>query len=387
MYILTAYKDNEKIFTITKSMTKNQLLLLRNTSKFTCPQCETPLRLKIGKVVTPHFAHIVLTNCLTSFSEKESPTHLIGKQQLAEFFTRVGCKVSVEAYLPKISQRPDLLVRNKRNIFAIEFQCSVIPVDDIEKRTAGYLRVKIPSIWLLRTPKNIQLITKGISIIKLSKFMQAFIKNLPSSSSTIITYDPTTANFFYFSQLVHISGSSFLAKIRALSIEQQTFPFAQVKILNREEGEGYWKLFKNKRLRFLQNRIRSSSFGVMDRFLKNCYENKILPENLPLYIGFPIQDSQVIQAHLVEWQFALICALKQHHIDFLDITDKWLESFILTQCKVTDFEKAITVIEDYCKFLNMLDFNINLPISAVFISESRLLEYFEQQIVAKPCEN
>lgn len=387
MYILTAYKDNEKIFTITKCMTKDQLLLLRNTSKFTCPQCETPLRLKIGKVVTPHFAHIVLTNCLTSFSEKESPTHLIGKQHLAEFFTRIGCKVSVETYLPKISQRPDLLVKNNRNTFAIEFQCSVIPVDDIEKRTAGYLRVKIPSIWLLRTPKNIQLINKGISLIKLSKFMQAFIKNMPSSSSTIITYDPTTENFYYFSQLVHISGSSFLVKIRALSIEQQTFPFAQVKTLSREEREGYWKLFKNKRLRFLQNRIRSSSFGVMDRFLKNCYENKILPESLPLCIGFPIQDSQVIQAHLVEWQLALICALKQHHLDFLNITDKWLESFILTQCKVTDFEKAITVIERYCKFLNMLDFNINMPISAIFISESRLLENFEQQIVAKPCEN
>lgn len=387
MYILTAYKDNEKIFTITKSMTKDQLLLLRNTSKFTCPQCETPLRLKIGKVVTPHFAHIVLTNCLTSFSEKESPTHLNGKQHLAEFFTRVGCKVSVEAYLPKISQRPDLLVRNKRNTFAIEFQCSVIPVDDIEKRTTGYLRVKIPSIWLLRTPKNIPLITKGISLIKLSKFMQAFIKNLPSSSSTIITYDPTTANFYYFSQLIHISGSSFLAKIRALSIEQQTFPFAQVKTLSKKEGEGYWKLFKNKRIRFLQNRIRSSSFGAMDRFLKNCYENKILPENLPLFIGFPIQDSQVIQAPLVEWQLALVCALKQQQIDFIDITDKWLETFIQTQCKVMDFEKAITVIDRYCKFLYMLDFHINLPISAIYISESRLLEYFEHQIVAKPCEN
>ena len=116
-------------------------------------------------------------------------------------------------------------------------------------------------------------------------------------------------------------------------------------------------------------------------------KNKIIPENLPLFIGFPIQDSQVILAQLVEWQLALICALKQHHIDFLDITDKWLESFILTECKVTDFEKATTVIERYCKFLNMLDININLPISTLFICESKLLEYFDQQIVAKPCEN
>jgi competence protein CoiA len=387
MYILTALKDNEIMFTITRNMTRDQLLFLRKTSKFTCPQCETPLRLKIGKVVIPHFAHIILTHCLTSFSERESPTHLIGKQHLAEFFTRVGCKVSVEAYIPKISQRPDILVRNKRKTFAIEFQCSVIPTTVIEKRTEGYLRVKIPSIWLLRTPPNIQLTTKGISLIKLTKFMQTFIKNLPSSGATIITYDPSTAMFFYFSQLVHISGSSFLAKIRALSIEQQTFPFAQVKMISKEESVGYWKLFMNKRSRFLNNRIRSSSFGVRDRFLTTCYENKIRPENLPLCIGFPIQDSQVILAHLAEWQLELICTLRQHHIDVHDITDKWLESYILTKYKVTDIVTALTVLTRYCRVLQMLNYNAYTPVSEIFISESILLEHFEQEIVAKRCEN
>jgi competence protein CoiA len=387
MYILTACMNNDKMFTITRNTTKDQLLLLRNTSKFTCPQCETPLRLKIGKVVTPHFAHIVLTRCITSFSERETPTHLIGKQHLAEFFTRVGCKVSVEAYLPKISQRPDLLVRNKRNTFAIEFQCSVIPIDDIEKRNVGYLRLKIPSIWLLRTPPNIPMNATSISVIKLSKFIQAFMKNLPSSGATIITYDPTTAKFIYISQLIHISGSSFLAKIRALSIEQQTFPFAQIKILTKEEREDYWNLFQYKRLRYLRNRIQSSPFGVKDRLLKLCYENKIRPEDLPLHIGFPVQDSQVIQAHLVEWQLALISALRQHHIQVRDITETWIESFILTQCKFTDLVKAKAVITCYCRFLHMLDYNSVNPINSIVVSESKLLELFEEVIVANRCEN
>ena len=387
MYILTAFKDNEKMFTLTRDMTKDQLLLFRNTSKFTCPQCETPLRLKIGKVVTPHFAHIVLTNCLTSFSERESPTHLTGKQQLAEFFTRVGCKVSVEAYLPKISQRPDILVKNKRKTFAIEFQCSVIPADDVEKRTAGYLRLKIPAIWLLRTPKNIQVISRGTSIIKLTKFMQLFIKNQSSSGDTIITYDPSTANFFYMSHLIHIGGSSFISKIRLLSMTQQTFPFAQVTTLNKDEVESYWNLFLFKRLRFLKNRIRVSSLGVKDRFLKQCYEHKLRPEDLPLFIGFPIKDSQVIQGHLVEWQLALICAIGQYQMHTQDVSDDWLDYFILTHCKVTDLIKAISVMRRYCRFLQMLDNNVVTSISETSVSESILFALFEQLIVANRCEN
>lgn len=387
MYILTAFKDNEKMFTLTRDMTKDQLLFFRNTSKFTCPQCETPLRLKIGKVVTPHFAHIVLTNCLTSFSERESPTHLTGKQHLAEFFTSVGCKVYVEAFLPKISQRPDLLVKNKRNTFAIEFQCSVIPADDVEKRTAGYLRLKIPAIWLLRTPKNIQVISKGISLIKLSKFMQLFIGNQSSSGDTIITYDPSTANFFYMSHIIHIGGSSFISKIARLSLKQQTFPFAQVTPLSKDEIEGYWNLFLFKRLRFLKNRIRVSSLGVKDRFLKQCYENKLRPEDLPLFIGFPIKDSQVIQGHLVEWQLALISALGQYHLHIQDVSDDWLDYFIMTQCKVTDLAKAISVMRRYCRFLQMLDNNVIASPSKTSVSESILFELFEQLIVANRCEN
>lgn len=388
MYILSAYKDNKEIFTITKQMTREELVFLRNTSHFTCPQCETPLRLKLGKVVIPHFAHIVLTNCLTSFSERESPTHLIGKQQLAEFFTRVGCEVSVEAYLPKIAQRPDLLVKRNKKLYAVEFQCSVMPIDDVLKRNQGYFKIKTRSIWLLRTPLNMQINEIGITYIKLSKFMQNFIEIQSISGATILTYDPTTYQFIYISHLMHISGTSFIAKIRALSTKQQTFPFAQVKPLTLTESKQYWSIFQHKRIRFLRNRIRMNKYGVKDKLLKHCYEQQLRPENLPLYIGFPISESETIQNHLVEWQLALICTLsKQQHEDINCISDMWIESFIFAQCKVVHLEKAKLVVRRYCRFLQVINYNINESISEQFISDSKLLDHFEEVIVAKRCEN
>ena len=74
-------------------------------------------------------------------------------------------------------------------------------------------------------------------------------------------------------------------------------------------------------------------------------------------------------------------------MDVHDITDKWHESYILTKCKVTDKVTALTVLTRYCKVLQMLNYNVYTPISEIFMSESILLAHFEQEIVAKRCEN
>ena len=376
-----------EMFTITCRMTREHLMFLRNTSQFTCPQCENPLRLKIGKVVTPHFAHIVLTNCLTSFSERESPTHLIGKQQLAEFFTHVGCEVSVEAYLPKIAQRPDLLVRKNKKLCAIEFQCSVISIEEVAKRNSGYKKLGIEAVWILRTPTTIQADSPGISYVKLSKFMQSFITTDSISGDSLITYDPTTSQFIYLTQLLHISGTAFIAKIRALQIEQQMFPFAHVKPLTNSERMEYWGIFQHHRNRFLKNRIFTSKYGARDRFLKYCYKQQIRPENLPLYIGLPIHRSEVIQGHPIEWQLALICELSRNKVDMRYISTEWIEGFIEAKCKVFHLENAIQVIKRYCQKLHELEYDIYQSISHQSISETSVVTQFRNELVAKPCEN
>ncbi|MCZ8536563.1 hypothetical protein M9R32_05130 [Paenisporosarcina quisquiliarum] len=381
MYILTAKKDNDKIFTLERQMTREHLVHLRSTSQFACPQCGNPLRLKIGKVVTPHFAHIVLTDCFTSFSERESPTHLIGKQQLAEFFTRIGYNVEVEAFVPKISQRPDLLIRKNKSLYAIEFQCSVIPIEDIEKRNSGYRRIKIPTVWILRSPNNFN--TSGVTLIKLSKFEQSFIGMDSSSNPTLITYNPSISQFIYFSHLVHITGTSFISKICTLSIEDQTFAFARVKPLTEIEQKQYWRIYQHKRLKFLTNRIFTSKFGARDKFLNDCYLQRILPEKLPLYIGFPIPGSQVFYHHLTEWQLALICWLSNQQVDLANVNESLIEAFLIEHCRVLDLKLAIDVIQKYCQLLQSINYNFTELVSQQLVSESYLFEHFHRFIVAK----
>lgn len=387
IYILTAIKNQAEIFTITRHMSREELLLLRNTSQFICPQCENPLRLKIGNVVIPHFAHIALTTCLTSFSERESPAHLNGKQQLAEYFSRIGCEVEVEAYLPKIAQRPDLLIRQENKRIAIEFQCSVISIEDVIKRNRGYKSIKLPSIWLLSTPIQLQELTLGISYIKLSKFMQFFIKKYPISGATIITYDPKTSCFVYLSHLLHISGTSFIANIKSLPVNQQTFPFALVKSLSSSDKSMFWNVFQQKRTRYLRNRIFSSKFGAKDRFLKHCYVEQIRPENLPLYIGFPIVDSETIKDHLVEWQMALVCELSRSKTELKYVSEEWIEMFTKNHCKVFNPKKAFQVVNRYCELLLKLDYDIYRPILLQSINQSTVFNHFYKLIVAKRCEN
>lgn len=387
MNILTALKDKAELFTISRHMTRDHLMHLRNTSQFTCPQCENPLRLKIGKVVIPHFAHIVMTNCFTSFSERESPKHLSGKQQLADCFTRAGCEVVVEAYLPNIAQRPDLLIRKNKKTYAIEFQCSVMSLEEVIKRNQGYKKIGLPSIWLLSTPPLVKESTSGVSNIKLSKFTQSFMESHPISGDTIITYDPETERFIYLSHLLHLSGTGFIAKVRSLSIAQQTFPFAQVKPLSTSDRQIYWSVFQQKRTRYLRNRIFNSKYGAKDRFLKYCYERQVQPENLPQYIGFPIEGSHVIKDHPVEWQLALLDALGQSQSELKHVNKEWIKMFIDALCKVTNSQKAYDVVVRYWELLLELDYDIDVPFSQQHISHSELFDQFHNLMVAKRCEN
>lgn len=383
MNILTAYIDNKNIFTLERHLSKNYLESLRSNSQFSCPQCGNPLRLKIGKVVTPHFAHIVLNDCFTSFSERESPKHLIGKQQLAEFYKRLGYKVEVEAFIPKISQRPDIVIKKDRKLFAIEFQCSVISADDIQKRNDGYHQVKIPYIWILRTPATINLNKTGVTLVKLTRFEQSFITVDDCSKPTLITYDAFSNQFVYLSELLYINGTTFIAKVCILSIDHQIFPFAHVKSLSMTEQKQYWKIYQHKRQKFLTNRIYSSKLGTKDRLLNNCYHHRIRPLDLPLYIGFPISGAKVIQNHPTEWQFALICQLSQMKMDLSDISEGWIESFLAEHCRLTDLKSALEVVYKYGEFLQQVNYNPSEPVSKQMVEESYLINYFHRFIVAK----
>ena len=59
----------------------NLLNGIPDKSDFYCPACQSPVRLKNGRVMRPHFAHVALQDC-KFYSENESAEHLNLKAEL-----------------------------------------------------------------------------------------------------------------------------------------------------------------------------------------------------------------------------------------------------------------------------------------------------------------
>ncbi|CAM3145919.1 competence protein CoiA [Leuconostoc rapi] len=115
--------------------------------QFLCPGCQERVILRSGEINQKHFAHQNNSNCAT-FSENETAQHLSGKLQLASKLQPYG-EIVIEAVLPEINQRPDILIKRKEKYIAIEYQCSPISQKRLDERNAGYKSQNIHVVWLL----------------------------------------------------------------------------------------------------------------------------------------------------------------------------------------------------------------------------------------------
>lgn len=111
---------------------------------FTCPACDSPVRLKNGQVMRPHFAHVRLKDC-RFYSENESSEHLTLKAQLYQSLSPSET-VEIEKVLPQLGQIADLLVNGK---LALEVQCSRLSEERLRQRTQAYRDYGFHVIWLL----------------------------------------------------------------------------------------------------------------------------------------------------------------------------------------------------------------------------------------------
>lgn len=120
-----------------------------------CPACKQPVQLKRGKNKIAHFAHFKHQAC-ESFSEGETAEHLRSKNQLYQWLLQQNFPVQMEAYLPQLKQRPDILVGK----IAIEIQCSPLSTTRFQERNQGYFSKGYHPWWIVGSklqPKNHQL--------------------------------------------------------------------------------------------------------------------------------------------------------------------------------------------------------------------------------------
>lgn len=155
-FMIIALNQNKKYILAANADKKQQFL---------CPGCQEKVILRSGEINQKHFAHQANSNCAT-FSENETAQHLLGKLQLANKLQPYG-EILIEAVLPEINQRPDILIKRKEKSIAIEYQCSPISQKRLDERNAGYKSQNISVIWLLG--KNY--FVKNMTQITIFKFL------------------------------------------------------------------------------------------------------------------------------------------------------------------------------------------------------------------------
>lgn len=134
--MLSALDENGRLVSLLDEIPKKQA--------FTCPACHSPVRLRHGQIMRPHFAHVSLQNC-DFYSENESDEHLQLKAGLYQSLSQSE-KVVVEAVLPELHQVADILVNDN---LALEVQCSRLSEKRLRERTASYHKAGFNVLWFL----------------------------------------------------------------------------------------------------------------------------------------------------------------------------------------------------------------------------------------------
>lgn len=155
--ILTCKLGNEIINCYDGTHNKEQLKKWASKKILLCPAYGKPYEYCHGKVKTPYFRHMDKTECEDKFSESETEEHINGKRDLYEWIKKqVGVTNAVlEGWIPETKQRPDIMFEYKGKKYVIEYQCSPIATEYIERHEL-YKASGIIDIWICGTEKYLQ---------------------------------------------------------------------------------------------------------------------------------------------------------------------------------------------------------------------------------------
>jgi competence protein CoiA len=294
--VFTAYDEKGTAVHLLSCSDKEALKRWKKEKRFYCPCCRSPLTLKIGSTKIPHFAHISNQKCSAS-SERESERHLSSKLLLYEWLRNQRLDVQLEAYLPSIQQRPDLLLKNPP--LAIEIQCSPLSVSLFQKRTVFYRKHGLKPLWIYGGQTVSQ---DRFRLFSFTSFQQMFFQYSPHWGYWFPAFQPETKMFHFYLFLFPFSPVKFFGVQVSLLMDQLAFPFSLRKpSVSRFFTMAQW--LKEKR-RWISRKIRYSK-AFRDPFLKTVYFNGQNPQLLHSCIGLPVKHSIWIRSHPVEWQYYL----------------------------------------------------------------------------------
>ncbi|ERN52892.1 competence protein CoiA [Alkalihalophilus marmarensis] len=350
--MLTAKLKDGTTISMCDQWTFIQLKDMREEVNFYCPCCTAELLLKIGDKKQWHFAHKKGSSC-TVQGEPESLYHLRGKKQLYEWIRKQGYKAALEVYLPLIRQRPDVLFKVKDQLYAIEYQCSVIEESQIRKRSKGYEQLGIIPIWIFGGNRLKRVGAKVFSIQSFEWYASSILRDIPS---VIHYYCSDLQKFITLTHPSPISKMKHVAPLREVS--NQDFLLAH--LLHMPDpissfNENWIEVKKKWRY------AKAYPYPTpTDRFFQQLlYHHRIPPSLFPIEAGWPTPSYSLIETSPHIWQTYLLyaCLLQKpthHPITFRSIHSCFLKKEGKRWLKMRSFYQPVYLEETLAGYLTFL---------------------------------
>lgn len=291
--MLVARRKNGELIIVKRELPTKMVQELRKELLY-CPCCNQKVILKFGTVKIPHFSHIAHAECRAA-SESETQLHLEGKWQLYEWLKRQQLNPQLEYFLPTTHQRSDLFFEKDDRKYAIEFQCSVIPKEEVVLRTKKYLEAGISPIWIL---SHTFLKRKNGGEIHLSEFLWTFLTG-SLEAPHLFFFSPETQLLTKLQNPYSFSSRVIFPLITSKSIGPilWTDLFKETKV----QSSAYIKPWLKKKEHW--KRCAHLSAGSHHTFFNSMYLSGLSPSTLPNEIGIPVQYGYLIETPPIQWQF------------------------------------------------------------------------------------
>lgn len=267
---------------------------------FSCPDCRQSVVFKNGTTITPHFAHHVTASCSLQ-DGGEGEYHTKGKLQLYQWLKSQHIKVELEAYLPEIQQRPDLLVTIKAKRIALEYQCAAISPAVFQKRTNQYLAAGITPIWIQGGNRQRRAGPAALLLTANDKF---FLHQYRSDYTPLLYYYcSNTRKISFFHHILFTGHRKNYGKLHYVHLNSLSFKNL-FKWKQQKQVLMYpaW-LEERKRMR---SAIPSVHQHKARKWYAWLYENGSHPSILPSLAGLPVKSQYKLSEPPVIWQSELL---------------------------------------------------------------------------------
>lgn len=294
MVLFSAVQKNGEIFCLFPRQSRKVLQEIRKNEEFYCPECKEKVVMKLGSQRIEHFSHQKGSNCTESY-EGESDYHINGKLQLHQWLDRQNLCPVLEPYYQSIQQRPDVGFTYHLKPYALEFQCSAIPLELMKKRTKQYRKIQTSVLWFLGG-KHIK--QKGERKVALTNFDYYFLSKSPSGSWYIPAYCPASKIFIILHKLSPISTKNAFAHLSIIPLQQFTLENLSVKTRHLPFSSMEWK----REIQYQKLNIQMRGFRQYHLLLKELYLSGLNITLLPPFIGLPVPSAVLMESPPLIWQ-------------------------------------------------------------------------------------